>query len=173
MDTTCISCRGSKATLTCDHCQESLCSKCDNFLEANSFPFLEVKPPELSHTHYCAACYFKVIEPALENYNEVMERAKAMYFFFDEQKKPVPVTKRGKVRIYVKDVLDREEAILRLAFIAASQGFTAVIEAKVISKKVRNEGYQKSIWQGEALPVYVDVEKLERYDALSHVKERF
>jgi hypothetical protein len=142
-------------------------------MEADSFPFLETKPAELSHTHYCSACYTNVIEPALESYNEVMERAKNLYFFFDEQKKPVPVTKRAKFRISVKGRLDREETILRLAFIAAQQGFTAVIEATVTSKKVRNEGYQKSIWQGEALPVYVDVEKLERYDALSHVKERF
>jgi hypothetical protein len=134
---------------------------------------MEVKPVELSHSHYCSACYTNVIDPALEEYNEIMERAKQMYFFFDEQKKPVPVTKRGKVRIFVKDCVDREEAIMRMAFIAAKQGFTALIEGNITSKKVRNEGYQKSIWSGEALPVYVDVERLERYDALSHVKERF
>jgi hypothetical protein len=158
----CISCRQPKASLNCELCEEALCSKCDQFLEEKTFSFLGTVPPELSHTHYCTSCYTNTIEPALESYNEVMERAKLMYFFFDTQRKPIPVTKRAKDKIHVENCPDRDETILRLAFMAAQQKYSAVIEAEITSKKVRMEGWQTTVWQGTAVPAFVDVEKLQR-----------
>jgi hypothetical protein len=64
--------------------------------------------------------------------------------------------------VTVKDVPDRDEAILRLAFLAAEEGFNAILDVNVKSEKVRNEGWQKMRWSGSGLPVGVDAAKIER-----------
>jgi hypothetical protein len=151
-------------------CEGPLCVKCDQFLKEGSFSFYTVVPDELKHTHYCTVCYTTHVEPAFESYNALMEKAKGLYFFFTTQRKPVPVTKRSKEKIFVENCPDRDETILRLAFIAAEQGYSAVIEAEVTSKKVRYEGWQKMMWSGVATPVFVDIEKLERHE---QARERF
>jgi hypothetical protein len=133
-------------------CEGPLCVKCDQFLKEGSFSFYTVVPDELKHTHYCTVCYTTHVEPAFESYNALMEKAKGLYFFF------------------VENCPDRDETILRLAFIAAEQGYSAVIEAEVTSKKVRYEGWQKMMWSGVATPVFVDIEKLERHE---QARERF
>jgi hypothetical protein len=103
-----------------------------------------------------------VIEPELEKYNELMERARGTYVFFSEQKRPPPLLSRALDPVEVKECADRDETILRLAFQAATRGCNALIETEVVSKKVRNEGYQKSTWRGVARPAQVDAERLER-----------
>ena len=159
----CVCCRRPKATLTCEICQDALCKSCAQFLDAATFAFLETKPEELTHSHYCPTCYGAHVEPALEKYNEVLGRAREAYFFFTSQRKPIPILKKAKEGIQVASCMDRDETILRLGFLAASQGYNAVIEAEVTSEKVRNEGYQKSVWKGKGIPANVDVAKLERH----------
>ncbi|MGZ3698619.1 MAG: hypothetical protein ACXWP5_10815 [Bdellovibrionota bacterium] len=162
MENVCISCRRPKATIACDLCHEPLCKNCEHFLDATTFSFLATVPENLTHTHYCPVCFNAQVEPALESYNEVMERAKKVYFYFKTQKRPPPILKKSKERVEVKDCDDRDETILRLAFFAAEQGFNGIIEAEVISEKVRNKSYQTSVWRGVGIPASVDGEKIER-----------
>lgn len=161
-DSVCISCRRPKAVFKCGVCEEPLCKDCDQFLDAGTFSFLKTQPAELGHTHYCPSCHAGTVEPALESYEEVMERAKTVYFFFTTQKRPPPIVKKSKEKVQVAECADRDETILRLAFFAAEQGYNGIVEAEVTSEKVRNEGYQKMRWRGVGLPVTVDAEKLER-----------
>lgn len=158
----CISCRKPKGTIHCQICDEFLCKECVRFLEASTFSFMEAIPPELSHTYYCSPCFDSHVEPALESYREIMERARNLYFFFNTQRRPVHVIKKSKEDLQVKDCDDRDETILRLAFFAAQQGYNAVIEAEVVSKKIRNSGYQKSLWQGSGVAAQVNAQRLER-----------
>ena len=67
---------------------------------------------------------------------------------------------------------DRDETILRLAFQAAKGGFNALVQGDVTSRKVRNHGYQKSVWSGTAFAADVDEEKLNRNDYLEEVWRR-
>jgi hypothetical protein len=106
-----------------------------------------------------------VIEPALEAYREQLANAKNAYFFTPAFKKRIPVLKKAKSRVQIKGTPDRDETILRLAFLAIEQGHNAVIEAEVSAQKVRNEGYQKSLWVGSGLPVTIDLTKFEREQA--------
>jgi len=159
----CISCQRPKATLNCGICQEPVCKSCAEFLDASSFSFLQKVAEELTHTYYCPACHNAQVAPALESYEKVMDRARETYFFFTTQKRPLPILKKSKESIRVATCDDRNETILRLAFMAAEQGYNAVIQAEVTSEKVRNGGYVKSVWRGVGIPAQVDAEKLEKH----------
>lgn len=159
----CSVCRRPKAIRECELCEASLCKSCSLFLEGTTFSFLRKLPEVLSHTYYCGSCYDENIEPALTSYQETMELAKKAYFFFNTQKKAIPLLKKAKETLVVENCADRDEAILRLAFFAAQDGFNAVIEAEVISKKIRNEGYEKSSWRAVGVAALVDAEKMEKF----------
>lgn len=158
----CISCRRPKATVECEICQEPVCKECLQFLEASSISFLRKVPDVLAHRHYCPACYDTHVAPALEAYNQTMQQARGVFFFFQAQKRSLPILRRAPKQVRVEACEDRDETILRLAFMAAEQGFNAVIEAELTSKKVRNEGWHKTVWQGVGLPAEVDAERLAR-----------
>ena len=156
----CASCRKPKANRSCGLCNEPLCKACSQFLEESSFSFLEKVPEELSHSTYCQPCYNTTVAPALDSYDETMERAKQVYVFFKLQRKPIPLIKRSKKQVEVSNIPDRDEAILRLAFLASQESFNAVVDVNVIMEKVRNQGYEKSKYQGTGFPAQVDASKL-------------
>ena len=158
----CQSCRSPKANFKCGVCEGTLCKRCSQFLSEDTFSFLDQIPEVLKHTYYCHPCYDDQVAPALETYNETMERARGLYCFFTTQKKSVPMLRKSKEKVQVKACPDRDETILRLAFFAAQQGFNAITEVALTCEKVRNLAYQNSLWHGIAIPTEVDVEKLER-----------
>ncbi len=161
-DQTCVSCRRPKASLHCESCQEPLCKDCKMFLREGTFSFLAKLPEELSHTNYCTACYTTQIEPALQSYEETMELARKAYFFFKTQKRTIPVLRRARFPIQIVDCADRDETILRLAFHAVSDGYNAIIEADVLSEKVRMGVYQTTRWKGTGVAAEADKVKLDR-----------
>lgn len=166
MEKVCISCRRPKAIHECGLCSEPVCKNCEIFLDSGTFSFLEHVPDPLTHTHYCPGCFSSEVDPALQNYNETMELAKNVYFFFRTQKRPPPILKKSKERVRVGACDDRDQTILRLAFFAVQQGFNGIIEAEVTSEKIRNGAYQSSVWKGVGIPALVDAEKIEREDSL-------
>jgi hypothetical protein len=164
MEEVCITCRRPKVAHHCELCQSALCKKCTHLLKEGTFSFLETLSETLSHFYYCQTCYSQNVETALESYNETLELARKVYFFFTTQKRQPPILKKSKDKIEVSVCVDRDETILRLGFKAASAGFNAVIEAEVISVKLRNEAYQKSVWSGFGYPAMVDAARLERWE---------
>lgn len=160
----CLICKKPKATTTCEICEEPLCKSCVQFLEPDTFTFLSELPDELSHDRYCEHCYASTVIPALDSYEEVMERAKQVFVYFTTQRAGIPLTGRSKAKVKVESCPDRDETILRLAFFAAEQKFNALIEVEVIAEKVRNAGYQKSKWRGVGEPANVDAAKVTRND---------
>jgi hypothetical protein len=144
-------------------CHEKLCRNCTQFLEAGTFSFMSVIPPELSHSKYCSGCFAAHIETARVSYEETMEKAKNVFFFFTTQKKNPPLLKRARESISVLDCADRDETILRLAFTAVTQDFNAIIEGDVTHEKIRLGAYQTTRWKGTGVPALVDEIKMERY----------
>lgn len=159
----CSHCRKPKATLSCGVCQEDLCKTCAEFLDAATFSFLPEIPASLGHTYYCPTCFSSEVEPKRAEYDEIMERAREVYIFFTTQRKPLPILMSSKQRVRVLTCEDRDETILRLAFLAAQQGYNGVIQTEVKSEKIRNQAYEKTAWSGSGLPANLDAQKLERH----------
>ncbi|HAR41684.1 MAG TPA: hypothetical protein DCS07_03505 [Bdellovibrionales bacterium] len=150
--------------MPCGLCQEPVCKDCETFIEPSSFSFLKKTPEVLTHTHYCQSCYENSAKAALDAYNETMERAHDIYFFFNTQKRPPPIIKKARLSETVENCGDRDETILRLAFFAAQDGYNAIIEADITSTKVRNGKHQTTIWRGTGTPAQVDSVKLEKHN---------
>ena len=160
----CISCGKPKAVLNCDVCDDALCKKCDQILEADAFSFLESIPDSLKHVHYCGSCFDSTVAPELESYQEIMERAKNAFVFFTTQKKETPLIKKSREVLKVSNCLDRDETILRLAFLAAQADYNAIIDVEVESTKVRNGAYQTSRWGGSGVAAEIDGKKVDLQD---------
>ena len=111
-------------------------------------------PVFVGHATSVVATFERPISPA---------EAREVYIFFTTQKRPLPILSKEKEQIRVLECDDRDETILRLAFLAAELGCNAVIETDVRHEKVRNAGWQKTAWRGSGFPARVDAEKLERY----------
>jgi hypothetical protein len=58
--------------------------------------------------------------------------------------------------------VDRDEALLRLAFFAAQGNYNSLVDVELTSEKVRNGGYQTLKWRGVGVPVHVNKKRLFR-----------
>jgi len=130
------------------------CKACTQFLEPDSFSFLEKVPEHLRHGTYCRACYEEKVAPELAAYAEAMERAKHIYIFYKKHEY-LRIIRRSRKILSVRDCKDRKDVLLRLAFLAAQQSFNALVDVELIPEKVRNFGYQTSNWTGTGFPAEV------------------
>jgi len=130
------------------------------FVDDESFALLETPP--VAPGAYCPACYDQQVWPALSEYNEQLERAKNVNMFYLSQSKESRFVRRIEKPISVKDCVDRQDAILRLAFIAVRAGKNALVDVDLSSSKIRNGGYQTSSWSGRAIPADIEESALQR-----------
>lgn len=156
--TTCVFCNRPKATLSCGLCSTDICKNCTQFLNEESISFLRKIPKGLEYTVYCPPCFDKNVSPQLENYNQIMERAKEVLVFFKDQGKKTRLFKRTVEPLEIENCMDRDETVLRLAFLAAQGNFNSIIDVDLSSKKIRNAGYQTSTWSGSAIPSQIDLD---------------
>jgi hypothetical protein len=112
------------------------------------------------------------VEPAIAAYQETLEKAKEVIFIPKSFRGQLFVIRKSTTQIHAKEMRDRDETIMKLAFKAAEGGFNALIQGDVTSQKVRNHGYQKSLWNGSAFPAQLDESKLNRNDYLEEVWRR-
>ena len=107
----------------------------------------------------------------MDAYEELMEQAREVEIFFKStQLRSIPLITRSKLTHKVVDCPDRDEAVLRLAFFAAQNGFNAMIEVDVVSEKIKNKSrsYQQLKWDAVGVAAQVDKEKLARMDLLGN-----
>lgn len=162
MDSVCPSCNKSKATLQCAICAASTCKTCAQFVDEESVAWLEPVPAYYALGVFCQACFEQKVEPELASYNEVLERAGQVNIFYKSESKESRFVRRIEKPIKVKDCIDREAAILKLAFLAAQMGFNILLDVELSFEKVRNGGWQTCVWQGRGIPGHVDESKLRR-----------
>ncbi len=91
-----------------------------------------------------------------------MESAKNVFVYYKAQSKETRLMKRSESPLQVNACADRDETVLRLAFLAVKLGFNAIIDVDLVSKKVRDGSYKILTWNGTAVPAIVDAEKLNR-----------
>lgn len=160
----CIDCRKTKIARDCELCGEPVCKACLQIREEDSFFYEPEVAPERSHLYYCGGCYDEWITPALGEYQETLEAAKKVFVFFKTQKKAIPLISKSKESFRVPECPDRDETILRLAFMAAKNGQNAIVETDVVSEKVRMGAYQTSKWRGTAFGATIDAARMDRYE---------
>ncbi len=146
----CCACFKPKATLLCGICQENVCKNCAQFLDEESFAFLPNRPAPLKHTTYCPQCFDKDVAGELGRYNDDLEKAKDIAVYDISQGKETRSFKRSDDKFEVKDCPDREETLMRLAFMAVRAGYNSIVDVDITSKKVRQEAYQTQIYAGKA-----------------------
>ncbi len=161
MNEICVDCRKPNAESQCELCEGRVCRKCRVFLSEEEFPFISDRPIELKHSCYCGLCYSQKVEPFKLDYEASLESAKQINVIYKNSKSSVRVIRKAKDRVYVADRLDRDEAILNLAFVSTRAGYNAIIEVEVSSKKIRNEGYQKTSWSAQGIPAEIRSHELD------------
>jgi uncharacterized protein YbjQ (UPF0145 family) len=158
----CVVCRKENVNFECGICNDPICKACTHFVEPNQFEFLTDIPAELAHGSYCTFCYNSKVEPEIEHYNQVKERAKSVFVFFKHQGKLTRLMTRSHHTVTVKDCADREETLMRLAFQAAQANFNAVIDIDLVSEKVRMDAYQTSKWHAVGIPANINPDRYNR-----------
>lgn len=152
----CSSCRLPKANLTCECCQALQCKSCAQKLKKDSFSFLTTLPKELSHQIYCGRCFDQKVAPALAEYETHLRKARNVNVFFKTQSEETRLMRRSEKPIKVSGCEDKDETLLRLAFLAAQANFNTLIDVVITSEKVRMEAYQTTRWNGSAVPINLD-----------------
>lgn len=132
------------------------------FVDEDSFGFLARLPEGVALGTYCNACFESHVRPELDKYEEKMEKARNVNVFFATQSKESRFVRRIEKPIKVENCQDRDEVVLRLAFLAVSNGKNALVDVDLSSSKVRNGGWQSSLWSGRAIPANIDESDLQR-----------
>jgi hypothetical protein len=160
----CMSCRKPKANLECGLCEDAICKKCSQFLDSRTLSFMPILSDDLKHANYCGNCFDETVAPVLSEYEEIMDRARGVFVFFVTQRKEIPLIKKEREVFKIENCPDRNETILRMAFLAAKMDCNGLIEVEVQSEKVRDGAYQTSKWRGSGMPAKVDGAKIDLQD---------
>lgn len=132
-------------------------------MNEEDFLYLRELPAELrEHSTYCPTCYESKVGPVRDAYEETLERARDVNVFYRTQGKESRFIRRTEKPLRVTDCTDKDEVVMRLAFMAAQAGYNVLVDVDLDSEKVRNGGWQTSKWSGSGVPAKVDPEKLNR-----------
>lgn len=160
--TQCCVCQNHKAPLKCGICAGSLCKSCAQFIPEDQFSFLPTIPPKLKHTTFCGPCFDSEVAPEIASYEETMEKARNLTIFYNTDSKLTRNFKRTEKPVKVSKCTDREETLLRLAFLAVMGNFNALLDVEVIPEKIRSGTYQTTIYSGSAIPTNITSPRIHR-----------
>lgn len=165
-DAVCSVCRAPKARLKCGLCEAAhqvethLCKTCAHLINQDAFALMPEIPAGLAHSVYCPTCYSTSVAEPHRQYLEILERAKNVNVFEKDQKKETRFFSRKQKPVRVEACADREETLLRLAFMAAQGGFNGIIDVDIVPKKVRNGSRQTTSWSGSGIPCSFEERRL-------------
>ena len=154
----CTHCRNAPATLNCGICNCALCKNCEEYVDPNSFSYREKVSTDLTQGHYCHACFESHLKPEIEKYQQTLEKAHAVYIFFESKPTPRTLLKKANKGISVNKCLDKDQTFLRLGFLAAEKGYNAVTNASV------ERTLPRKLWKGKGIPALIDAKKQERFE---------
>lgn len=149
-----------KTLFACQICQCPMSKADAQFVDEETFSFLS-RPPIALGT-YCTECFDSSVKPELDSYSEKMDRAKDVNVFFASQSKESRFVRRIERPVQVDDCRDRDEAVLRLAFLAVEAEKNSLVDVELTSTKVRNGSWQSSRWSGRGIPAEISESSLSR-----------
>lgn len=146
----CGTCLKPKAELNCKSCGNDVCKYCAQFVSEEQVAFMPEDDVSLKPGAYCNICFEREIKDQVDEYNAILQRAKNVNVYFVTQGKETRMIRRMKESYEVEECADRDEAVLRLAFMAARSGFNCLVDVDVRAKKIRDGAYQTMKWSGTA-----------------------
>lgn len=156
----CCVCQKPKATLVCGSCESSVCKYCAQFLDEDQFIYMTDVPADLKHTTYCGPCFDSKVQPAISEYEKIVEKAKNITVYFTADSKITRNFKRNEKPYKVKDCAEKEEVVMKLAFLAVKGNFNAIIDVDVKYEKILMGTYQTTKWSGTAMPAQITSARL-------------
>lgn len=156
----CQSCFTAQTFLTCNLCEEHVCKSCARFVDEDEFEYPTLLPENIQNKTLCVSCFSKEADPVIEEYKTVLEKAKVVDVYDIKQGSETGLIKRIEKPLRIQDCDDREETLLRLAFLAAQKGYSTIVDVNLKSKKVEQGGkYKKLMWSGSGVPVDPKIRK--------------
>lgn len=143
----CALCHSEKNLRSCESCDSPVCRDCITHLEPERFRFHPTPPKLWRKKHFCLNCFEEKVAPELAHYDEMVEKSEEITIVSKAFRGQVPCIKRMQEPSHVKDHLDLKEAVAHLKFLAAWEGFDAVVGVENFSTKVRRHGYQHMEWK--------------------------
>ncbi len=148
METICVSCRKPRVDSSCGVCEGGICKKCRLFLAEDTFSFETSLPAELKHTYYCASCYDQHVEPYKNEYESSLQDAKQINVIYKGSKSSIRVLRKADKPVYIENSPDRDETILRLAFMRHEAAITPSSMSRSLLRKFETKAIKK--WPGLA-----------------------
>lgn len=143
-----------------------MCKACAQFAGSDEIDMLDKIPAYYEKGAFCQSCFDCKIAPELAEYSEVLERARNIDLFYKKQSKESRLVRRSEKPIHVRDCVDKDTAVLKLAFLAAKAGFNLLVDVETSVDKVRMHGWQTSKCHASAIPAYVNPESLAKRENL-------
>lgn len=110
---------------------------------------------------FCNSCFDSDIAPTLNHYDQVMERAKQVFVFFENAGKETRLIRRSEKKFSVAGD-DESDIVLKLAFLAAYSGFNCVVDIVIKGEKRREGSYKLITWTGSGTAAKVDAARHNR-----------
>ena len=166
--TDCATCRTEQTNLQCGLCLEPVCKGCAHVLATDAFSFLPNVPEELTKGIYCHPCFLAKVEAPAEAYEATMEAARNVDVYFSDQGKETRLIPRSKHKYKIDSCADRDELVLRFAFMAVLDGFKTLVDTHIVGKKVRDGARQTTNYSGTAVPANAKPNHIPKDKSLRH-----
>ena len=165
----CATCESAKTTLRCGLCEDPSCKTCARLFDDDAFRFLPKVSAEFKKGVYCESCYQAKIAPTVELYEQTMTAAQNVDVFFKDQGKETRLIPRAKnIKYVIESCADRDELVLRFAFLAVLDGYSTIVDVDVVAVKVRDGSYQTTNYHGSAVPANARPDHIPRDRSLRH-----
>lgn len=127
------------------------------------FSFMRKIPAILTHPVYCIGCFDEHVSSHLNEYEATMEKAKEVLVFTKNDSKRTGHIKRKEEPLKIEDCEDEDEVVLRLAFLAAQNGFNCLLDLVISNRKIIVGSHKKTIFNATAIPVTIDPSEIRDY----------
>jgi hypothetical protein len=165
----CATCESTKTTLRCGLCEDPSCKNCARLFDEDAFRFLPKVSDEIQKGVYCESCYQAKIAETAEAYEATMTAARNVDVYFKDQGKETRLIPRAKnIKYVINNCTDRDELILRFAFLAVLDGYSTIVDVDVVADKVRDGSYQTTNYHGSAVPANARPDHIPRDRSLRH-----
>jgi hypothetical protein len=146
----CEICRAPKDIHACELCATRVCKNCVAYLSPDRIR-LHPAPPATLKQIYCVECFESEAAPFLAQYDEAATRAVDVTMVSKNFRGPVDAVKRAAAPTKVDGHVDCRDAEEQLRFLAAWNGFDAILQVETGANQLRNHGYQSRRWWASGL----------------------